>query len=252
MNYEKNNLTNENWWNKTYTQDKKDICIFKLIKTNAIYRETLRFLEREIKIDGLTVLELGCGASQWLPYFGLKRNCKLLGIDFSVEGCKLTSEILDSLGLKYDIYRSSVENFDCREHRNTIDLVVSFGLLEHFNDRSFIYVKAKEILKPEGYFFAQVPNLVSRNLDWINKYNKELMKWHVSLEKEDIETELRKFGYKNIKGRYVGGKRYFANTKNNLGRLKRKFHNGVGELISRFADINLRDKSAYFVVIGQR
>jgi SAM-dependent methyltransferase len=152
--------------------------------------------------------------------------------------------------LSCQIIQKDLRQLTIRDIPEPIDIVVSFGLLEHFENRMPIYEISRRILGNGGSFIAAVPNLNFMNLSWCLKANPDLMKWHYSVQLETVLEELRNEGFVDIKGAYVGGFRLFACGRNWIFQTVKRAVNICGETVSRFANISSKRFSPYFMASG--
>lgn len=250
-------LTTAEMWNELYRQTTDKDDIFQYVKSNAIYRQTAKFIEanRDYFLDA-DIVELGCGDSQWLPYFHKRFNCRIAGVDYSEVGIEKAGRRLQRYNVRGELFHATIEDF-ARSSTVKYGAVVSFGLLEHFADRAAIYEASVRLLKDRGVFFAMVPNLDSLNLFWANRANHKLMTWHISTPMVDVVRELKSNGFEVLRAGYVGGPRLFAESEienpivDFILTGARKAFNGCGEVISRFMSINGRSISPYYCVTAQ-
>lgn len=108
--------------------------------------------------SSLTLLEIGAARSQWLPYFATEFGFSVTGLDYSPTGCDQARRIL----LRADVPGHVVEAdlFDPPwELQTAFDIVVSFGVVEHFNDPSVCVAALARFLKPGGVMITEIPNL---------------------------------------------------------------------------------------------
>jgi 2-polyprenyl-3-methyl-5-hydroxy-6-metoxy-1,4-benzoquinol methylase len=107
---------------------------------------------------GANLLEIGCARSVWLPYFAKQFGFKVSGIDYSEVGCQQAGATLQREGVTgkiicadfYSPPSSFVEQFD---------IVVSFGVAEHFTDTSQCIAAFAKFLKPGGRMITIIPNM---------------------------------------------------------------------------------------------
>ncbi len=113
-----------------------------------------------LSVDGRPsdVLEIGCAASAWLPYFKLQHRCRVFGIDYSARGVELARKNLAMLDANGDVRLGDVMT-DTAIFDRQFDVVVSFGLVEHFRHPDRILRRMADYLKPGGLLVTQVPNL---------------------------------------------------------------------------------------------
>lgn len=103
------------------------------------------------KVEGLSVLDIGCGFAQELLYL---RNKGMIvsGIEPTPEGVKYAQE----QGLQ--VYQSGIEDFFCVGDKR-FDVVTLINVLEHLRNpaNTLIDIKAK-LLKPNGILVVDAPN----------------------------------------------------------------------------------------------
>ena len=147
------------------------------------------FSRRETKNKRL--LEVGCARSTWLPYFAREFGFKVYGIDYSEIGCERAMQILSKERVEGNIVcadffsppESMIEEFD---------VVISFGVLEHFEDTEGCILAFSKYLRREGLMITNIPNLTGL-LGLIQKFiNRKILDIHVFLSPEDILRSHRK------------------------------------------------------------
>jgi 2-polyprenyl-3-methyl-5-hydroxy-6-metoxy-1,4-benzoquinol methylase len=141
------------------------------------------FLEKETKNKKL--LEIGCARSVWLPYFAKEFGFDIYGIDYSEIGCQQAMHILSNEGVKGKIICADI--FSPPEGMiEEFDVVVSFGVLEHFEDTEGCISAFSKFLKREGIMIINIPNLKGL-LGLIQKFiNRNVLDIHVPLSPENI------------------------------------------------------------------
>lgn len=105
-----------------------------------------------------TLIEVGCGGSKYLPYFGNEFNLAVSGIDYSVNGCALAEKNLAWANVKGDIYYGDIFS-PPNQLKGSFDIAVSFGLVEHFSDTENPIAHITNLLKPGGLIITTVPNM---------------------------------------------------------------------------------------------
>jgi 2-polyprenyl-3-methyl-5-hydroxy-6-metoxy-1,4-benzoquinol methylase len=114
------------------------------------------FTDKETKNSKL--LEIGCARSAWLPYFAKEFGFKVYGIDYSEVGCQQALQLLSNEGVEGQIV--CADFFSPHESMiGEFDVVISFGVLEHFQDTQKCISAFSEYLKPKGIVITNIPNL---------------------------------------------------------------------------------------------
>jgi ubiquinone/menaquinone biosynthesis C-methylase UbiE len=146
-NEEQVNLWTEGWDNSLYTiQDLIDGDKWISVKNSPLLPPILKYLSPDS-----SVIEAGCGMGQWVIYLADK-GYKIKGIDYSDETiAKLKKDFP-----QYDFEYGNILNFNIGD--NTIDSVLSWGVVEHFEEGPLNALKETyRIMKKDGILFITVP-----------------------------------------------------------------------------------------------
>jgi len=107
-----------------------------------------------------SVLEIGCANSIWPLYFHQYFNARVYGLDYSEVGCEKSRALLKHYKVPGKIYYGDL--FAPQEElRNKFDLVVSFGVVEHFEDTAHCLKSCAAFVKPGGLLLTLIPNMPS-------------------------------------------------------------------------------------------
>jgi 2-polyprenyl-3-methyl-5-hydroxy-6-metoxy-1,4-benzoquinol methylase len=107
---------------------------------------------------GARLLEVGCARSQWLPYFAQKYSVNVSGIDYSEVGCTAEQEILRRAKVTGEVIHADL--FDPpHELFDAFDVVVSLGVVEHFQDTAACIRAIARFVKPGGAMITTIPNM---------------------------------------------------------------------------------------------
>lgn len=107
---------------------------------------------------GSTLMEVGCGRSQLLPYFATRFGLKVAGLDYSEVGCDMARRILARENVTGDIHCGDLWTYD-RFPAPGYDVVFSFGLVEHFEDTANIVRGLARFARPGGRVLTLIPNM---------------------------------------------------------------------------------------------
>ena len=152
---------------------------------NRKFHEYFQKVFSGMDANGKRLLEIGCARSQWLPYFNKEFGFEVTGVDYSEVGCEMAQAILEKQGAKgtvccEDFFTPSkvlIEQFD---------VVVSFGVLEHFQDTAGCISAFSRFLRPGGIMITSVPNMVSM-IGYLQKIiNRPVFDIHVLLDKNSL------------------------------------------------------------------
>ena len=121
---------------------------------HAFFAEQLR----EVAPPGASLIEIGCGRSQMLPYFAKQFNLRVAGLDYSEVGCEKARRILERDGVRGDIRCADL--WDATSVPTLgYDIVFSYGLVEHFEDTAGILRALARYARPGGTVLTLIPNM---------------------------------------------------------------------------------------------
>jgi 2-polyprenyl-3-methyl-5-hydroxy-6-metoxy-1,4-benzoquinol methylase len=121
------------------------------------------------RTPSMSLLEIGCAKSAWLPYFAREFGFSVCGIDYSPVGCQMARAVLQANGVEAEVICA---DFFCPPEAmlGTFDVAVSFGVVEHFDDTASCLRAVSSFLKPGGTLITNIPNMVG----WVGLLQKTL------------------------------------------------------------------------------
>ncbi len=129
------------------------------------------------------LLEMGCGNSTWLPYFAVNRNYRVAGVDYSEQGCRMAEANLAATGSAGQIYCCDFNNLRA-EFMASYDVVLSLGVVEHFDNTAEIVGRFAACLAPGGLIITLVPNMTGA-MGYLQKVvDHKVYAFHVPLDKD--------------------------------------------------------------------
>lgn len=140
--------TNEYWndlWKNVdvdgeYIFDRKDAPYALNHYVHLLLKE---YFGRYLEDESIDFIEIGCGASKFLPYINKEFGFHVYGLDYSDVGCETARYILEKSGVEGTIIEGDMfEKAD--EYAERFDVVYSGGVIEHFEDTTYL---AKTISK---------------------------------------------------------------------------------------------------------
>jgi SAM-dependent methyltransferase len=172
-------------------------------RDQVLHREIQRILEQTVPShDRLSVLELGCARSAWLPYFAREFGCRVAGLDYSELGARQAAERLHALGIPGEI-RCADLFAPPLDWVGAFDVVVWIGVAEHFENTAAAVAAAAKYLRPGGVLITEIPNLAGLN-GWLQRVmHKPVYDIHVPLTAKALAGAHSAAGLEVISSRYL-------------------------------------------------
>lgn len=197
-------LTKKEDWDKNYAST-KEISELKFGWRDRLNDTIVKKIE-EISLDGKNVLEIGAGDSQWLPYFAKKYSySQFAGLDYSDAGCeRLAERVLSICGEELiDIYHQDMFGIETALH-GKFDLVMSFGVVEHFTELTDALLAKRKYVKDQGLIFTLIPNMAGLIGHLTKLFNTEIYEMHNPHDWNSFLEGHLKAGLTVITGGYLG------------------------------------------------
>lgn len=154
-----------------------------------------------IQPRGKMLLEIGAARSEWLPYFALEFGFKVTGLDYSEPGVRQGNQMLARAGVPGEVVCADLFTPPANMP-GQFDVVVSFGVVEHFKDTADCIRALAAFLKPGGLMMTLIPNLhglvglIQPALD------KAVYDVHVPLTRRDLDQAHQAAGLKIVRSGY--------------------------------------------------
>jgi SAM-dependent methyltransferase len=194
------NLTDRAFW-KAFWESRKNLIFF--LKPNYVFGDILTELIKEKKIKN--AIELGGFPGYYATWLKKYQGLDTTLFDYFIhEG--IIEQLLIKNGLKPgDINIIEADLFEYKPVK-LYDLVLSFGLIEHFNDTKAIIETHLQFLKPGGVLFITLPNFKSIN-GWIQRnFDRENYDKHNidSMNPQKLADYCRDLGLTEVESYYHG------------------------------------------------
>jgi SAM-dependent methyltransferase len=196
----KQNLTDRAFW-KSFWESR--IGLIFSIKKDYIFGDILAKLIA--KKDAKTAIELGGFPGYYAIYLKKYQGMDTTLLDYFIHP-QLVNQLLEKNGL----YEGDIKIIEADLFTYVppvqYDMVLSFGLIEHFSDTKSIIEKHLPYLKPGGTLFITLPNFkgvngwVQRKFD-LENYNKHYIE---SMNPALLTDYCRQLGLKEIESYYHG------------------------------------------------
>ena len=198
-------LSDKKRWEVFYKD--KNLNIFSLINSvvnNFFKKELKKVFEDFIPHQGgLSLIELGCGNSDWLPYFCSKYRYEVYGVEYLNHACQLAEQKLKLNGCKsYQVYCG-----DFFELHKTIhfkfNILVSFGVVEHFDNLEYVIKISSYYLNKGGFIITVCPNTKGLAMSLQKYIDYKIYKSHKLFDLEYLIKCHKTNGYKIIFADYI-------------------------------------------------
>ncbi len=165
------------------------------------FHEYFRSVFSGMETRGAKLLEIGCARSAWLPYFAKEFEFEISGLDYSEIGCEQERKILANADVRGEVVCADL--FSPPEWMvGAFDVVVSFGVVEHFEDTAACIAAFSEFLKPGGIVVTIIPNMTAL-IGLVQKVvNRPVFDIHVPLDSPALFAAHRLVGLEVCDCRY--------------------------------------------------
>lgn len=149
----------------------------------------------------MRLVEVGCARSQALPVLAKRLGLSVSGIDYSQNGCEQTRVMMEREGVSGEIYCSDI--FSVPDSlKGTFDVVVSFGLIEHFSNTHEIVSALAALLRPGGVILTNIPNMKGTT-GFVQKIlNRGIYDIHIPLTPTQLQSAHEAAGLCEVKANY--------------------------------------------------
>lgn len=158
-------------------------------RLHLLLRRFLSNLSAETKL-----LEVGCANSYFLPYFAKEYGFSVTGLDYSKKGCEQAKAILTRGKIDGKIICSDMFT-PPDEMREAFDIVVSFGVIEHFMPTTRALRALNVFLRPGGIIVTLIPSMNGLVGFMQKRVNREIYDLHVPLTKKSLLAAHRTSGF---------------------------------------------------------
>jgi 2-polyprenyl-3-methyl-5-hydroxy-6-metoxy-1,4-benzoquinol methylase len=179
---------------------------------NHVEREFFLWIARTLESLGMTgpdvhLVEVGCARSQALPVLAKRLGLSVVGIDYSPNGCEQTRVMMKREGVSGEVYCSDIFAIPI-SLKGRFDVVVSFGLIEHFSNTNEIVAALAGLLKPGGVILTNIPNMRGTT-GFVQKIlNREIYDIHVPLTPTQVRSAHEAAGLREIEADYFLSSNY--------------------------------------------
>ena len=242
-----NELTDKAFW-ANYWESKKDLAF--AVPADYTFHKLLKKIVEENKTG--SAIELGGFPGYYAiflkKYFGLKTTL----FDFYVHQPVL-KEVLNANDLNekdIEVIEGDLFKYEPKEQ---YDLVLSCGLIEHFNDTKDIISRHLQFLKPGGTLFITLPNFTGVN-GWVQrKYDMSNYEKHniSSMNPGLLAGYCKELGLKNVEASFYGKFSIWLENRAEQSSLAKAFLKVLwltGKVATKIVPVESKSLSPYIVV----
>ncbi|MGF7082368.1 class I SAM-dependent methyltransferase [Mucilaginibacter sp. UYCu711] len=242
-----NNLTDRSFW-KAFWESR--IGLIFNIKRDYIFGDMLGKIKA--KKGYQTAIELGGFPGYYTIYLKKYENMDTTLFDYFVHQ-GLVNELLEVNGLKetdIDIIEADLFSY---QPETQYDMVLSFGLIEHFKDTKAIIATHLPFLKDNGTLFITLPNFKSIN-GWVQRkfdlenYNKHYIE---SMNPALLASYCKELGLKDVESYYHGKFSMWLENKGTQSALAKAFVKSLwftGKVFTKIFPFESKALSPYIVL----
>jgi SAM-dependent methyltransferase len=112
------------------------------------------FARHAAPVAGESVLEIGCAPAKWLVHLAERHCARVQGVEYSPKGADVSRENLAACNVEGIIHTADFFAFESEP----VDMVVSLGFIEHFDDTADVFARHVNLVRPGGRLVIGVPN----------------------------------------------------------------------------------------------
>jgi SAM-dependent methyltransferase/uncharacterized protein YbaR (Trm112 family) len=152
--------------------------------------------EKVLPGPGASILEVGCGAAQWMVHFAKKFRLNVWGLDNSLRACQVGVRNLQLSGITGHIVCADL--FEPPFRPGSFDVVYSGGVIEHFDDYTAPLHSIARLVAPGGLLITEVPNIAG----WVGlvkrAFEPEVYSYHVPIPARSLLHAYEDLGLASI------------------------------------------------------
>jgi SAM-dependent methyltransferase len=191
-------LTTEKFWDAAWSIvnlpryfDKNDRDL------SGYHKHFLRYFPPSERLGDKKLLEVGCGASRWLPYFRREFGFEVWGLDSSEVGAWTAKENLRLLDVEGKIVLGDLFG-DNEIPVDYFDFVVSLGLVEHFTRPADVLGRIASFAKKGSLVFTQIPNVCGIHGMLSKLVNREAYASHYPISVDEFLAAHHEVGLQSV------------------------------------------------------
>lgn len=196
----------EQYWSKLWSEsdlprpvDPADTGLRNYLRRRFIRYFDEHFLRADAR--GASLLEVGCARSVWPSYFAQVHGLTVAGLDYSPVGCEQSRAMFRRDGIagevvEGDLFAPPAALLD------RFDYLLSFGVVEHFEDTAGAIRSMARMLRPGGRMFTLIPNQIGLMGSVQKRLDRRFFDMHVPLDEPALRHAHERAGLRVLDSRY--------------------------------------------------
>jgi len=195
-------ITDKNYWNLIH--EGKSTYFPKRLSGFRYSCEEQIFAGIKKNFNGGSILEIGGGGSDWLIAIANELHPKeAVALDYSEVGCVSLDNKSAHAGIKIKTVCADMFS-PPKDILGQFDLVMSFGVVEHFENLSFAIDASAAFCKPGGILYTLIPNMAGFNGLMTRFWNRSVYDIHIPHDRESFLAGHKKSGLEVLSCEYLG------------------------------------------------
>lgn len=154
--------------------------------------------------QGMRLIEVGVGGSEYLPYLHRRFGFRVGGIDYSETGCVAAKKLLETTETPGDIRQADMFEPPA-DLLGQADVVISMGLVEHFAETARAVGACAAFTRPGGLVITVIPNMSGLYGKLCKVFNRAVFDTHVPLDLKQLMQAHHDCGLRDVSGEYLLG-----------------------------------------------
>jgi 2-polyprenyl-3-methyl-5-hydroxy-6-metoxy-1,4-benzoquinol methylase len=198
-------LTNPDQWTRFYGTKVTFGRLNRWVNRSVIERELYDVMAESLPArPGTSVVEMGCANSDWLPYYWSDYGYSIYGIDYLEAGCRLAERKLEAAGCsEHRIFCGDFRDLHEKTGRQ-FDIVVSFGVIEHFEEPGELIATFRRYLRDGGLMITVCPNTAGHAMHLQKYVDKRIYDGHLRFGLDDLVEYHRHGGMETLRASHLG------------------------------------------------
>ncbi len=196
----------EQYWSKLWSEsdlprpvDPADTSL-----RNHLRRSFVRYFDEHLvthRGPSAELIEVGCARSVWPVHFAWAYGMRVTGLDYSAVGCEQSRAMFARDGVAGEVIHGDLfaPPAQCLDR---FDYLLSFGVVEHFEDTVGALVSMARMVKPGGRIYTLIPNQVGAMGAVQKRLDRAFFDMHVPLDEPALRAAHERAGLAVLDSRY--------------------------------------------------